>query len=66
MSVPDRIQLKIERMAGILRDGGQPGAMQRLCEFLGIAYHGQVMPHLNRSGSDSLPPGEQRPEEQDG
>jgi hypothetical protein len=24
-------------------------AMQRLCEFLGMAYSGQAMPHLNRS-----------------
>lgn len=29
---------------------GQPDAMRRLCDFLGFAYGGQAMPHLNRSG----------------
>jgi hypothetical protein len=28
---------------------GEPDAMQRLCEFLGLPFTGQAMPHLNRS-----------------
>jgi len=28
---------------------GDPGAMQKLCQFLGVPYHGQAMPHLNRT-----------------
>ena len=29
----------------------EPRAMERLCSFLGVQYHGQAMPHLNRSTS---------------
>jgi tetratricopeptide (TPR) repeat protein len=28
---------------------GEPDSMRRLCEFLGVAYRGQEMPHLNRT-----------------
>jgi hypothetical protein len=28
---------------------GQPDAMQRLCDFVGVPYRGQPMPHLNRT-----------------
>jgi tetratricopeptide (TPR) repeat protein len=28
---------------------GRPGAMQQLCEFVGVPYRGQPMPHLNRT-----------------
>lgn len=28
---------------------GDPGAMQKLCLFLGVPYHGQAMPHLSRT-----------------
>lgn len=28
-----------------------PSAMQSLCEFLGVSYTGQLMPHLNQSGN---------------
>ena len=28
---------------------GRADAMQKLCEFIGAPYHGQAMPHMNRS-----------------
>jgi tetratricopeptide (TPR) repeat protein len=34
---------------------GEPDAMRRLCDFLGQAYVGQPMPHLNRSGHEPGP-----------
>lgn len=32
----------------------EASSMQRLCEFLGVKYTGQVMPHLNRSINDAV------------
>ena len=34
----------------------EAGAMEKLCEFLGVEHRGQQMPHLNKSGWAQYPP----------
>jgi len=37
----------------LVLDLSEPSAMRYLCDFLGVEYSGQVMPHLNKSKEDN-------------